>query len=89
MFGPYTLKEAHVLKTMFESLDADRSGSVDVDEFINSPAFQMSHLAASADSMFSAVDVDASGEITLNELFQAYFRFATKKDIDAMTVHVV
>ncbi len=48
--------------------------------------FLFSHLAASSDSMFDAVDKDKSGEITLSELFAAYFRYASKKDLQNMEV---
>ena len=75
-----------MLKNVFSAYDTDGSGSVDLDEFVNSASFKNSHLASSADSMFELVDKDSSGEITLDELMKVYFRYASKKDLQAMHV---
>jgi Ca2+-binding EF-hand superfamily protein len=65
MFGPYSFREVMILKKMFDSFDVDGSGTVDLEEFVNSPIFKSSHLASNADSMFEAVDKDSSGEVNV------------------------
>ncbi len=88
MFGPHTFKEVKEMKSMFESFDVDGSGTVDLEEFVNSPVFKSSHLAANSDGMFDMIDKDKSGDITVDELFAAFFRFASKRELQAMSQQV-
>lgn len=94
----------------FDSFDVDGSGTIDLDEFTNSPQFKSSHLVTSTQGMidefylspyfflnafffsfsigmFAAIDKDKSNDITLEELFAAYFRFASKKELNDMNKH--
>ena len=102
MFGDYSLPEIQAIKHLFDMMDIDQNGSINLEEFVNSPAFQFrlvyvlhghcvhemfsSHLATNADGMFSAIAASGSGEFSFEELLSCYCRFASKKDIANMMV---
>ena len=83
-FGPYTAKEVLGLRKLFNEIDEDASGQIDVDEFVNSTALQGSHLFMNAASMFGSIDRDESGAISFGELLAVSFPSATSSNIKDM-----
>lgn len=92
-FGQYTIKEVLELKMMFDSMDEDGSGEVDLHEFLSSPTWQRSHLAGTASTVFNTIDNDSDGSISLTELLSITFpgakpseRRAMKEYLDVVSV---
>jgi Ca2+-binding EF-hand superfamily protein len=77
-FGSYGIKEVLELRKLFNSIDEDASGSIDVEEFVNSPALKSTHLFDNAASMFSSIDRDESGTISFAELLTVAFPQASR-----------
>ena len=52
-FGSYTVKEVLELRKMFNAMDEDASGSVDIEEFVSSASLNSTHMFVNATSMFA------------------------------------
>lgn len=78
-FGVYSVKEVLELKLLFDSMDTDGNGSINLQEFLTSPKWQSNHLSATAGSVFNTVDTDGDGNITLKELLRVAFPSASKE----------
>ncbi len=87
-FGSYTVKEVLELRKLFNAIDDDASGSIDVEEFVNSPALSSTHLFMNATSMFESIDRDASGTISFGELLAVAFPQATRANVKQMLKYV-
>ena len=83
-FGPYTAKEVLGLRKLFNEIDDDASGQIDVDEFVNSTALQGSHIFMNAASMFNSIDRDESGTISFGELLAVSFPSASSENVRYM-----
>lgn len=84
MFGPYMAKDVLMLKRMFDKLDIDGGGSIDMDEFMSSEWMNTGHMFENAATMFEYMDKDMSGTIELRELMEASFPLASKREIRRM-----
>ena len=87
-FGSYNIKEVLELRKLFNSIDEDASGSIDVDEFVNSPALNSTHMFMNATSMFGSIDRDASGTISFGELLAVAFPQASRQHVKDMLKYV-
>jgi WD40 repeat protein/Ca2+-binding EF-hand superfamily protein len=83
-FGSYGIKEVLELRKLFNSIDEDASGSIDVEEFVNSPALKSTHMFVNAESMFGSIDRDESGTISFGELLAVAFPQASRKNLNKM-----
>ena len=83
-FGPYMAKDVLMLKRMFDKLDIDGGGSIDMDEFMSSEWMNTGHMFENAATMFEYMDKDMSGTIELRELMEASFPLASKREIRRM-----
>ena len=83
-FGPYTTKEVLGLRKLFNEIDDDASGQIDVDEFVNATALQGSHIFMNAASMFGSIDRDESGSISFGELLAVSFPSASSENVKDM-----
>jgi Ca2+-binding EF-hand superfamily protein len=83
-FGPYTAKEVLGLRKLFNEIDDDASGQIDVDEFVNATALQGSHIFMNAASMFGSIDRDESGSISFGELLAVSFPSASSENVRDM-----
>lgn len=72
-FGSYTVKEVLELRKMFNAMDEDASGSVDIEEFVSSASLNSTHMFVNATSMFGSIDRDGSGSISFAELLAVAF----------------
>lgn len=76
------LNQSHLktLKNSFDTIDVDGSGSIDIDEFLESIGEQRSPFT---DKVFKAIDIDASGSIEFDEFVRilATYCMYTKDDI--------
>ena len=62
-FGPYTIKEVLELKMLFDSIDEDGSGEIELQEFLTSHSWQASHLSSTASTVFNTIDSDSDGKV--------------------------
>ena len=83
-FGLYSVKEVLELKLLFDSMDIDGNGYINLQEFLTSPKWQSSHLSATAGSVFNTVDRDGDGNITLKELLRVAFPASNKASLQDM-----
>jgi Ca2+-binding EF-hand superfamily protein len=73
---------------MFDTIDSDRSGSIDMEEFLNSAELGTHISGEVAKALFRALDKDKSGDITLMELLRAAFPDATHAQFQDLTRYV-
>lgn len=71
-FGGHDRDRVLALKRMFDEIDTDGSGAVDLEEYMASDMFS-GLLPTVAKSLFKAVDADGSGELELEELLAVAF----------------
>eukprot|EP00753_Platysulcus_tardus_P022466 PLAT9620.1.p1 GENE.PLAT9620.1~~PLAT9620.1.p1 ORF type:complete len:1763 (-),score=707.77 PLAT9620.1:73-5361(-) len=83
-FGRYDTKEVFELKQIFDSLDTDGSGEVDINEFVSSSVWSDSEKASNLNRMFESLDFDQSGTLTIDELMTVCFPRASKQQIRDM-----
>ena len=83
-FGAYGIKEVLELRKLFNSIDEDASGSIDLEEFVSSPALKSSHMFMNASSMFGSIDRDASGTISFGEMLAVAFPQASRSNLRDM-----
>jgi len=72
------------MRRLFESIDKDGSGSVELIELQEAPQWKELFSADEISSLFETMDVDGSGDVSLEEVFRATFPMATGSDIRAM-----
>lgn len=88
-FGDYSKSDVVAFKRMYQAIDKDGSGSIDIAEFTSSPSFSTSEMFFLANSTFRSLDADASGEVTLDELLPVQFPLATKRQISNMAAYIL
>jgi Ca2+-binding EF-hand superfamily protein len=81
MSSKYTHSDVMKIKSVFERIDVDHSGSISIKELTNS--FEGT-LSASASAMFAILDVDGSGTLEFNEILRAVFPLATEAEFVQM-----
>jgi len=75
-FAMYTRAQIERFRSVWNSLDQDRSGSVDVEEILNAKVFSVSTLKVTK-AVFASIDSDKSGDVSLGELSKVAFAMAT------------
>lgn len=83
-FGPYSALEVIRMRRLFESIDKDGSGSVELHELQEAPEWKQLFSDEEIRQLFEAMDIDGSGDVTLSEVFRAAFPVATASDIRLM-----
>lgn len=83
-FGVYAAKEVLELKLLFDSMDSDGNGHINLQEFLTHPKWQSSHLSVTAGSVFNTVDSNRDGNITLKELLSVAFPAANRRNLKDM-----
>ncbi len=81
--GPYSKREILEVKELFDRLDRDGSGSIDVEEFLNdkrTDPVMAQHLR----SMFQSLDADASGSVEVSEYLSVVFPRASAVELEEM-----
>jgi hypothetical protein len=84
VFGAVTAAEVVALKSVFDLLDVDGSGSVDIREFVSSRAWKDSGFPQLAPSVFESIDRDKDGFISLRELCLVVFPNTSATEVERM-----
>jgi len=83
-FGVYSAKEILDLKILFDSMDTDGNGRINLREFLTHPKWQSNHLSTTAGSVFNTVDRNRDGNINLKELLTVAFPAANRGNLKDM-----
>jgi len=86
-FGPVSREQVRDVVRLFLSIDADASGEVSVEEFLNDSFVEASELTQFTRSLFRSLDTDSSGSITLEELLRAAFLTPTPEQFRGLTAY--
>jgi hypothetical protein len=77
-FGMYTRAQVERFRGVWNSLDQDKSGAVDVEEILNAKVFSTSTLKVTK-AIFASIDQDKSGDVSLAELSKVAFAMASNE----------
>ena len=79
-FGTYTKEHIMHMRVSFKEMDADGSGNIDLEEFLD--AQEDSHMSDHMASMFHAMDQDGDGNVTLREMCSVVFYKAPPREMN-------
>mmetsp|Transcript_23773 Transcript_23773/g.63992 ORF Transcript_23773/g.63992 Transcript_23773/m.63992 type:complete len:472 (-) Transcript_23773:1387-2802(-) len=78
-------EQLDMIGRLFDEADADRSGTIDRDEFVVLARELLSDTVADADTLFDQIDVDHSNDLTIEEVSDWFMnRMAGGDDADGM-----
>jgi len=83
-FGPYSTLEVIRVRQLFDSVDLDGSGTVELQEMLDHPEWSSSYGPDHLVTMFEAMDQDRSGDVTLAEVFGLIFPLANRAMVARM-----
>ena len=79
-FGTYTKEHILHMRQSFKQMDADGSGNIDLEEFLE--AQEQSHMSDHMASMFHAMDQDGDGNVSLREMCSVVFFKAPPREMN-------
>jgi len=87
LIGVYPKTEILNLKLIFDRIDTDESGLIDLEEIMDSAA-ELKVDPSEMPTMFTTIDGDHSGCITFREMLALFFPSATSKELKLMEIFV-
>jgi len=86
-FGEYSIQDVLAFKRMYHEIDQDGSGTINIEEFMNSDSFRSSQMFFMSKSVFKSLDKDGSGDIEIDELLPVVFPLVRCMDAHTHTAH--